>query len=187
MAHVVSKEIGTSESGQEVDTADTRRRERALSMSDLGVSMTLTGPDEIFVGEPFSWDVFVINRSSKSRKLAITVVPRRRTGDLNTQLSNSSISSRSGGNDVAIAGATVDDNQLYAVQRNTKADKVQVISLTNDLKIGWAPCSHYLYRADTGLQSTIAGVVFQRRAEVPSAGRGVTSDRGGPRQRCRNE
>ena len=136
LSHASSREIGTPASSQGLHSQDAYRRDRAVSISDLGVSVTVTGPDEIFVGEPFRWDIFVVNRSSKPRKLAIAVIPKFKNGDVRTHRSKSSQSSARGRRDATIAEAVIDENLLYAMQKSASKDAVQIISLSNEVRIG---------------------------------------------------
>lgn len=135
MAHVLSNETGTPGPGQGPNSESTQSREQAIAIGHLGVSMTLTAPKDIFVGEPFCWDIFVVNRSNVPRKLAVAVIPKRKKGDLRAQLSKSSNSSSAGRKDPKTAEAVVDEKFLYAMQRNVN-DAVHIVSLSNDLKIG---------------------------------------------------
>lgn len=136
MAQVTSNEIGTPGPGQSLDTDDGRRRERAISISDLGVSVIFTAPKEIYVGVPFCWDLFVVNRSSKPRKLVIAVIPKRKEGDARAHLSRPIPSSTGEQNDSGTADAVIDEHILYAMQRNASIDAVQIVSLSSELKIG---------------------------------------------------
>lgn len=122
--------------GQAKEDESTPRRGRSASMNDMGISMTFTAPEGIYVGEPFSLDVFVVNRSSKSRKLAILVIPKRKRADMRTHLSRPSISSSGGRKDVSVADAVTDENILYAMHRNAAKEGVQIISLSNDTVVG---------------------------------------------------
>ena len=136
LSDALSSEIGAPKSSQGLHSQDGHRRERAVSVSDLGVSLTFTGPDDVFVGEPFCWDIFVVNRSSKPRKLAVAVVPKSKNGDMRTHLSKSSNSSTAGRKDATIAEAVIDENLLYAMQKSASKDAVQIVSLSNELRIG---------------------------------------------------
>lgn len=106
------------------------------SISDMGVTMTFTAPGEVRVGEPFCWDVFIVNRSNKSRRLAITVVPKRKRGDFKAHLSRPSSSSVGGRKEAGIADHVLDENLLYAMQRNVGKEPPQIVSLSTDMKIG---------------------------------------------------
>ena len=131
LSNALSTEIGTPGSSQ-----DGQKRERTVSVSDLGVSVTFTGPNDVLVGEPFCWDIFVVNRSSKPRKLAVAVIPKVKNGDMRTHLSKSSNSSMGGRRDHAISEAIIDENLLYAMQRSASKGAVQIVSLSNEVRIG---------------------------------------------------
>ena len=135
MAQVTSNEFGAPETGQAPITDD-GRRELAASISDLGVSITFTAPREVYVGEPFCWDVFVVNRSNRPRKLALTPLLKRKKADPRIHLSKPSASPIGGRQKLGIADAVVDESDVYATQRNASKDAVEIIGLNNDLKIG---------------------------------------------------
>lgn len=111
-------------------------RQLTTPISDLGVTMTFTAPGEVRVGEPFCWDVFVVNRSNMSRRLAVTVIPKRKRGDFKGHLSRPSSSSMGGRKEAGIADHVLDENLLYAMQRNVGKEPPQIVSLSTDLKIG---------------------------------------------------
>lgn len=126
---------------QEDDAANalsTPMRQRAVSTSDLGITITFTAPSEVRVGQPFSWDVFIVNKSSRPRKIMIVVIPKRRRGDHRGHLSKSSSSSISAHKGNGNADAVMDENRLYAFQRNVGTDIPQLVALSTDLKIGYA-------------------------------------------------
>jgi len=136
MSQAVSNEIGIPAPGQEGEEGNAPRKERATSGTGLGISITFTAPAEVYIGEPFNFDVFVVNRSSRPRKLAIVVVPKRKKAEINTHLSRISTSSTGGRKDSGVADAVTDENLLYAMQRNAIREGVQIISLSNDTVIG---------------------------------------------------
>jgi len=112
------------------------RKEQETPVTGLGSSITFTAPTEVYVGEPFNLDVFAVNQSSKPRKLAILVVPKRKRAEIKTHFSRVSASSTGGRKDAGIADAVTDENLLYATQRNATRDGLQIISLSNDTIIG---------------------------------------------------
>ena len=136
LSNALSTEIVTPGSSQGLHSQDEHKRERTVTVSDLGVSVTFTGPNDVLVGEPFCWDVFVVNRSSKPRKLAVAVIPKVKNGDMRTHLFKSSNSSMGRRRDYAIAEAIIDENLLYAMQRSASKDTVQIVSLSNEVRIG---------------------------------------------------
>lgn len=124
------------EAGASSESASTEQRRRAGSVTDFGVSIAFTAPKSVRVGEAFSWDVLVLNRSSRPRQLALMVIPRRRNGLTGTHSSKSSSSSVRGRKDGDFADAVIDENLLYAMQRNAGHEATQVISMSTDTRVG---------------------------------------------------
>ena len=115
-------------------------RQRATSVSDLGITVTFSAPDQIRVGERFQWDVLVLNGSTRPRRLTIMAIPKRKR-DWKGHAPKSSTASVGGvyHQDSATAEAIVDENLLYAMQRNTMAgleSQSQVLCLSTEVKIG---------------------------------------------------
>ena len=102
----------------------------AVSANDFGVSIITTAPMSMTFGQPFTWDVLVLNRSTRSRQLALLILPKRNRGP---KPEPSSIIAGAAPND---ASGTVDEALLYVLQRNMTADVEQVISLSTDIKTG---------------------------------------------------
>ena len=120
-----------------------RGRRQAPSAVDLGVTVTFTMLGDAIVGEPFKWTVFVVNRSSGSRKLAIVVIPRRRRGELRqTAPRPSSLSSHKGDKEAEnLADPIVEENALYAMQKHAKTETADLVCLSTDVRIGYVSCS----------------------------------------------
>ena len=124
------------EEGLSSESRSNEQRQRASSVTDFGVSITFTAPKSVRVGEPFSWDIFVLNRSSRPRQLALMVIPRWRKGLTRAHSSKSSSSSvkvRKHGN---LADAVIDENLLYAMQRSAGHEATQVISMSTEIRVG---------------------------------------------------
>jgi len=111
-------------------------RKRAVSLSDLGVTMTFTSPRVVYVNQPFSWDVLVLNGSTRSRRLLINPIAKVRRGNVRGHSSKPSSSSVGGREETDTAEAVVDENILYALQKNARMEPSQVISLSADVRIG---------------------------------------------------
>lgn len=124
------------EGGPSSESRSNEQRQRAGSATDFGVSIAFTAPKSVRVGEPFSWDVLVLNRSNRPRQLALTVIPKRRRGFTGTHSSKSSSSSVRVGKDSDFAQAVIDENVLYAMQRNAGHEATQVISMSSDIRVG---------------------------------------------------
>lgn len=118
------------------ESGSNEMRQHAGSVPDFGVSISFTAPSYVRVGEPFSWGVLVLNRSSRPRQLALILIPRRRKGLTGTHSSKSSSSSVKGRKDGDFASAVIDENLVYAMQRNAGHEATQVISLSTDIRIG---------------------------------------------------
>lgn len=119
-----------------VQTANSVPSQRTKSISGLGVTITFTAPLVVQVGEPFHWDAFLVNRSDKPRKLAILVISKRKRGDFKGHSARPSNSAMGGRKDDGIAEHFIDENVLYAMQRNTGREPPQIVSLSTDIKIG---------------------------------------------------
>lgn len=104
--------------------------------SDFGITITFTAPSKVQVGEPFCWDMFVVNQSDKLRRLAILVMLNRKRGELKGHLSRPSSSSTGGRKETDIAEHIMDENLLYAMQRNSGKEPPQLVSLSTDVKVG---------------------------------------------------
>ena len=136
LAHAPKIAASDSTSRQE---ADGQQAEKPQDTS-IHVTLTISGPPQVTVGEMFHWSVFIVNRSDKTRKLAVLVVPRRRR-DYDRQRPLSSASSiagyRSDKKDL-LANAVVDENIVYAKQKNARTETADLICLTTDIRIGYA-------------------------------------------------
>ena len=124
------------EGGASSESMSNEQRQRAGSISDFGVSISFTGPKYVRVGKVFSWNVQILNRSSKNRQLALVIIPRRRKGLIGTHSSKSSSSSVKGRKDGGFVDAVVDENLLFAMQRNGGHEATQIISMSTDVRIG---------------------------------------------------
>ncbi|KAL8681168.1 MAG: hypothetical protein Q9186_002700 [Xanthomendoza sp. 1 TL-2023] len=109
-----------------------------MATSGFGVTLTLTAPREVYVGQPFTWDVFLVNRSDHARKLAIVVIPKRKAAEHKSHLSKTSVSSNAASQRRGIvhADAVMDENRLYALHKSNSKDAVQIVCLSTDVRIG---------------------------------------------------
>lgn len=104
----------------------------------INVTLTISGPPRVQVGDIFHWDVFIVNRSEKSRKLAVLTIPKRKR-ELDRHKSHPSTSSVGGTHSDRkdlIAGAVVDENIVYAKQKSARIEVAESICLTTDVRIG---------------------------------------------------
>lgn len=118
---------------------DEHRAQEDDGSDEINISLTISGPSQVSVGDIFQWDVFIVNCSDKARKLAVLVIPKRRKAEAERHVSHPSTSSAGGrrdDKDEPIAKAVVDDNIVYARQKNSKLEPAELISLTTDVRIG---------------------------------------------------
>ncbi|KAL8733728.1 MAG: hypothetical protein Q9166_001921 [cf. Caloplaca sp. 2 TL-2023] len=131
------KRVATSQDLNVVPDSSDTSQQRATSLPGFGVILTLTAPKDVYVGQPFTWDVFLVNRSDKALKLAIMVIPKRKAGDHQSHMSKASTSSTVAGQRRGIdhADAVRDENRLYTMQKDTSKDPVQIVCLSTDVRI----------------------------------------------------
>ncbi|CAG8213306.1 unnamed protein product [Penicillium olsonii] len=111
-------------------------RERAYSVTDLGVTISFTGPVRVQVGSAFSWSVFIVNRSSAPRKFALIAIPRRKRVDPRGHVARPSSSSITSRKEDQVAEAVTDDNIVHARQKSMAGQEVELISLSTDIRVG---------------------------------------------------
>lgn len=119
-----------------VTSGGTQKQQQAVSVSDFSVSITFTAPRKIQVGQPFSWDVMVLNRSSKPRQLALTVLPKRNKGSTIDHKSKPPSILAVDRLDIDTVDAVIDERSLYAMHGNGGFDLGEVVSLSTDVRIG---------------------------------------------------
>ncbi|KAJ5091875.1 hypothetical protein NUU61_006745 [Penicillium alfredii] len=111
-------------------------RERAYSVTDVGVTISFSGPLRVEVGSPFSWDVFIVNRSSVPRKFVLIAIPRRKRVDPRGHVARPSSSSISSRKDDHVAEAVTDDNIVHAMQKSVAGQEAELVSLSTDIRVG---------------------------------------------------
>ncbi|KAJ5630831.1 uncharacterized protein N7484_010931 [Penicillium longicatenatum] len=127
-----------SVSGQPLVASASRSslRERAYSVTDVGVTISFTGPVRVQVGSPFSWGVFIVNRSNVPRKFALIVIPRRKRVDPRGHVARPSSASISSKKEDQVAEAVTDDNIVHAMQKSVVGQEAELISLSTDIRVG---------------------------------------------------
>lgn len=111
-------------------------RERAYSVTDVGVTISFSGPSRVQVGSPFAWGVFIVNRSNIPRKFALIAIPRRKRIDPRGHVARPSSSSISSRKENEVAEAVTDDNIVHAMQKNVAGQEAELISLSTDIRVG---------------------------------------------------
>jgi hypothetical protein len=146
----------------------TTRHSRNASITDFGVTVTFTGPADdkpIYPGIPFSWSVFIVNRSDRPRKLALIVIPKRRRTEARITRPPST---GYGKKDPKVADAVVDENIIYAMQRNSAVEPADIICLSTDTRVGpLAPSACYEVELKfTALKKGIVGIEAVRVVDL---------------------
>ena len=112
-------------------------RERAYSVTDVGVTISFTGPVRAQVGSVFSWGVFIVNRSNMPRKFALIAIPRRKRVDPRGHVARPSSSSITSRKEDQVAEAVTDDNIVHARQKSVAGQEAELISLSTDIRVGY--------------------------------------------------
>jgi hypothetical protein len=145
--------------------------------TSIHVTLTISGPPQVTVGEMFTWGVFIVNRSDKTRKLAVLVIPKRRR-DYDRQRPLSSASSIAGyrtGKKDLLANAVVDENIVYAKQKNARTETAELICLTTDIRIGYVRISLLSYQTLTIVSHLAPGACYTADLKFLALSAGVLS------------
>lgn len=113
------------------DTQDANGQSNAIK-----VTLTISGPPSVQIGELFTWDVFIVNRSDKVRRLAIMVIPKRKREAHRPQSSASSIGGHGAEKKELLATAVLDENVVYGRQKGAKSEPTELVCLTTDIRLG---------------------------------------------------
>jgi hypothetical protein len=117
---------------------DTQSQQDGSAQNTINVTLTVSGPATVQVGEMFHWDVFIVNRSEKARKLAVLVILKRKR-DYERHKSHGSASSITGvraEKKELLASAVVDENVVYAKQKGARVEAADLVCLTTDMRLG---------------------------------------------------
>lgn len=110
--------------------------ERVYSAMDLAVTISFSGPASVEVGKPFSWSVFIVNRSPVPRKFALAAIPRRKRADPRSHVARPSSSSIASRKEDQVAEAVTDDNIVHAMQKSAAGQDAELICLSTDIRVG---------------------------------------------------
>lgn len=109
---------------------------KAMLTADDGVTISFSGPERVQVGEAFHWNVFIVNRSGKPKRYAITALPRRKRGIPGKHAAKPSSSSIASRKEDAISEAVADENIIHATQKNAIPFDADLVCLSTDLIVG---------------------------------------------------
>lgn len=100
------------------------------SHDSSGLVMTFSGPARVYVGEVFTWTVFVVNRSPRPRKLALVVPHKRWKADSGKVLP---LVTHDG------TGYVMDEGAVFTAHRSQILEPAELVCLMNDVRIGFVP------------------------------------------------
>ena len=96
--------------------------------SSANVTATFMGATPIHVGEPFQWEVSIVNRSERARHFSITMIPKSLNADGGRGRLRSGTLPGNGG--AKLADAVVDDNVLYGTIKAQDLEPAQLACLS---------------------------------------------------------
>ncbi|KAB8289702.1 hypothetical protein EYC80_010613 [Monilinia laxa] len=140
------------------------------SVPDFGVTMTFSSPSTspVYPGHPFIWSIFIVNRSDRPRKLALLVLPKRRRTEARITRPPSA-GHGSARRDPKVADAVLDDNIIYAMQRNSAMESSEVVCLSTDTRVGPLPPSA-CYEVELKFMALKEGIVGVEAVRVVDLG-----------------
>lgn len=123
---------------------------------ETGITVTFTALGEVYVGEPFRWDVFIVNHSGKSKQFSVVAIPRRtRRYSQTLSFGPSSANSRVEMDHHQTAEAVLDEKTLYTMKKKGSLGTAQLVCLTTEIKIGYASNSGLNISSSIAYQSKI--------------------------------
>lgn len=152
------------------DTQASQPAEDAAQAIDL--TLTVSGPPKVTVGEIFTWTLFIVNRSPNARKLALLIIPKRKhshsSHDSNARPSTSSSAP-------LLASAVVDENVVYAQQKSARTETAGLVCLSTEMRLGTLS-SGACYTADVKFMPLEEGVLGVEAVRVVDLGTGEKVD-----------
>ncbi|POS83342.1 hypothetical protein EPUL_003907, partial [Erysiphe pulchra] len=126
--------IPISHSGTLTSVTEAMGHELSPLVADFGITVTFTSSSSslpIYPGIPFMWNVFILNRSDRFRKLALIVMPENFIKKSISHIPKNNSKERG----LEVAKAVVDENLIYAMQKSS-CRAVEVICLTTKQEVG---------------------------------------------------
>lgn len=114
-----------------------RQQQNGQTIPNIEILLSVTGPDRVRAGETFQWSVFILNKADRSRRFALVAIPRRRRGEMKRHESKPSSSSMGKADHEDLAEAVVDENIVYAKQKNARLEAADLVCLSTDVRVGW--------------------------------------------------
>ena len=108
--------------------------------TDLGISAILAAIDNVRVGEPFHWDIFLVNHSAATRRLSVVV---KSQSSNNTSIQKPSSRQLHGPNDAT--PVYVEESTLFNLTRNAQPNPAGLVCLTTDLNVEYVQKSSFTH------------------------------------------
>lgn len=146
------------------------------SNTPVNLTLTVSGPPKVTVGEMFTWTLFIVNRGDKTRKLALLVIPKRKRDFESHQAHNARPSTSSNAQPTALlASAVVDENVVYAQQKSARTETAGLVCLSTEMRLGTLSPGA-CYTADVKFMPLEEGVLGVEAVRVVDLGTGEKVD-----------
>jgi hypothetical protein len=149
--------------------------EAANAHAAIGLTLSISGPPQVTVGEIFHWTLFIVNRSSAPLNLAVLVLPKRKHGAPRPSTSSAADANKSNAARDVLAPAVVDENTIYATQKAARTEVAELVCLTTDVRLG-ALSPGACYTADLKFLAMRKGVLGVESVRVVDLGAGGQVD-----------
>ena len=117
-----------------MSTATTRPLSGMTQVDSAGVTFAFAAPETVNEGETFHLDVFVVNRSTRKKRLAIVAIPKSaKSAQSQHTLRFPNISRQDSHH---TADAVLDDRIVYNMQDQREARMAEVVCLNADVRVG---------------------------------------------------
>lgn len=117
-----------------MSTATTRPLSGMTQIDSAGVTFAFAAPETVNEGETFHLDVFVVNRSTRKKRLAIVAIPKSaKSAQSHHALRFPNISRQDSHH---TADAVLDDRTVYHMQDQREARMAEVVCLNADVRVG---------------------------------------------------
>ncbi|KAF1915071.1 TRAPP trafficking subunit Trs65-domain-containing protein [Ampelomyces quisqualis] len=148
----------------------------------INMTLTISGPPTVTVGDTFTWTVFITNRSPQPRNLAVLVIPRRnRHSDKPhhhprpSTAPSTTAAAPAPAEKHLLAAAVVDENVVYAQQKSARTETADLVCLTTDIRLG-PLASGACYTADVEFLALGTGVLGVESVRVVDLGTNQSVD-----------
>ncbi|KAH0166420.1 hypothetical protein KCU67_g4318, partial [Aureobasidium melanogenum] len=132
-----TQDLNSRPLSKRVSTMTTRPMSGMIQVDSAGVTFAFTAPDKVKEGETFLLDVFVVNRSTRRKRLAIVAIPKSvKSAQSQHTLRFPNISRQDSHH---TAEAVMDDRTIYHMQDQREARISEVVCLNADVRVGPLP------------------------------------------------